>query len=273
MKPLVTIGIPTYHNEKTIEETIKSLLDQTFRDWVCVIADDSEDDKCITAVRELVGTDNRFEIIKNSERLGAAGNWNKVLNLCETEYFKLLCGDDVLASNAIRDEVSALESNSSAVMSCGRRDVISSKDKLILKERGLKTSKPIISGQEAIKRFICTGTNFFGEPSFVLFRTNILKKVNGFDNGWKYLIDVESYISVLCHGDLANVNSDLGAFRISSKSWSANLAKSQRTETFQAIDFAKVNCLEKVYPWDSGVGKIRAMLNTVARRLIFRFLA
>ena len=273
MKPQVTVGIPTYNNENTVEETIRSLMAQNFRDWVCIIADDSEDDRCIAAIRTLVSTDNRFTVIKNSQRLGAAGNWNKVLNLCETEYFKLLCADDVLAPTAIEDEVSALESNSNAVMSCGRRDIVNSAGKLLFRDRGLRTAKAKISGHDAIKKFVRTGTNYFGEPSFVLFRTKILKLESGFDSDWKYLIDVESYISVLSRGDLVNVDRNLGSFRISSESWSANLSRSQRAETFQAIDFAKTICEKEIHPWDSSLGKIRATINTVFRRMIFRFLA
>ena len=52
MTPKVSIITPSYNSSEFIEETIKSVLDQTFQDWEWLITDDKS-------------SDNTAEIIKN----------------------------------------------------------------------------------------------------------------------------------------------------------------------------------------------------------------
>ena len=81
---IVSIGIPTFNNAETVAETIYSLQAQSFTEWECIITDDSDSNRTIFAVKEAIGCDLRFTVIKNSQRLGAAENWNKTLSsICQ----------------------------------------------------------------------------------------------------------------------------------------------------------------------------------------------
>jgi len=273
MSHLVTIGIPMFDNQSTVSQTISSLREQSFEDWTCVICDDSENSATITAARIAIGDDTRFQIFDNDERLGAAANWNKTLNQATSKYFKLLCADDVLESEALATEVAGLESDDSVVMTCGRRNIIDSRGKTIIKDRGLSGKMRKISGQRATNKFVTTGTNFFGEPSFVLFRTDALISAGGFNSEWSYLIDVISYLDVLQIGDLQFLDRNLGSFRISQTSWSANLSNQQKSETFRAIDYGSNLDKGSIDLFGRYRGKIRAFSNSQARRLVFKYLA
>ena len=44
-KPLVSVCIPTYNNEDTIEETVSSVLRQTWKNLELVIVDDGSSDR------------------------------------------------------------------------------------------------------------------------------------------------------------------------------------------------------------------------------------
>jgi len=267
--PPITIGIPTFNNHETITQTIDSLKAQTFANWECFITDDSEDYLTFEAVRLAVADDPRFTLIKNPQRLGAAANWNKCLYLASGQYFKLLCADDVLEESALELQLGALSDHAGSVLCTGRRDIINSVGKVLIKDRGLRSENMEIEKAEAVRNFIRAGTNIFGEPSFALFQTQVLRDAGGFDNRWNYLIDVISYLRVLDHGSLVVVDANLGQFRVSSTSWSAALANQQRSEVLSCIDFVADLASSDVKPFEVLVGKFKATINSYGRRIIF----
>ena len=268
----ITIGLPTYNNSETIGETIHSLKSQTFHDWECFVTDDSTSEETVDAARLAIAGDLRFTLIKNEVRLGAAGNWNKTLGMAKGKYFKLLCADDILMSDALQIQMQALEDHPESVLCTGRRSVINSKGRVLFKDRGLNSRSKSISNELVAHRFLRSGSNFFGEPSFALYRTQELRSVGGFDANWSYLIDVISYLNILNYGNLSPVTENLGSFRVSSTSWSANLSKQQRKEALKCLDFAFDLDYVRANRFDLWLGKISATLSSFIRRAIFKFL-
>ena len=268
----ISIGIPTYNNSETIAQTISSLKSQTFQNWECFVTDDSLSDETMDAARSAIADDPRFTLIKNGVRSGAAGNWNKTLSLATAKYFKLLCADDVLVPDALQIQWQMLEDHPESVLCTGRRSIINSSGKMLIKDRGLNSQSDSISNEVAARRFLRSGSNFFGEPSFALYRTKALRGAGGFNADWSYLIDVVSYLSVLEHGDFSPVSENLGSFRISSTSWSATLAKQQRKEALKCLDFAFDLAYVRANRFDLLSGKLSATFSSFARRAMFRFL-
>ncbi len=269
----VTVGIPMFNDFKTIQDTIHSLLNQTYKDWYCYISDDSSDEKTYLAAIDAIGSDSRFTVIRNPLRLGPAGNWNSLVNLCESEYFKLLHADDLLSPSALQVQIDALDREPSAVLCTGRRNIINSSSRVILRNKGLRAKNDSITNESIANNFIRTGSNFLGEPSFAMFRTSSLKAVGGFSSEWSYLIDVATYLMVLRSGKCVHVSDNLGAFRISKGSWSSRLGKSQWNESCRCIDFALSENYSTATRFEAMIGKSRSLIASVIRRAIFRFLS
>ena len=68
-KPLVSVCIPTYNNEDTIEETVSSVLRQTWKNLELVIVDDGSSDRTYELVTELAAEDKRIRLYRNGEIL------------------------------------------------------------------------------------------------------------------------------------------------------------------------------------------------------------
>ena len=77
MEPLVSVCIPAYNNEGTIEETVRSVLAQTYNNLELVVVDDCSTDR--TAALAEAFTDARVRVVRNEKNLGMAGNWNKCI--------------------------------------------------------------------------------------------------------------------------------------------------------------------------------------------------
>lgn len=95
-KALVSIIIPAYRRPNLFCYTLNSIINQKlFSDFQIIIADDSGDmaDEYEKIVRE--NADPRIRYYKNSERLGWY-NWNRLLELADTEWVCMVHDDDVL---------------------------------------------------------------------------------------------------------------------------------------------------------------------------------
>lgn len=227
---LVTVLIPTFRSRELVPETLSSLKGQTGVEWDCVVSDDASDDGTMDTVRDVVGDDVRFRLVEQPRRLGAVGNWNAALAHARGEFVKLLCNDDLLYPGTLAEQAHLLAAAPTAVMATSRRDAVDRYGRTLARARGMKPAGGVVEGATALRSFVRTGTNLFGEPSFVLFRTDALRAAGGFTDG-QYLTDVSSYAAILQRGGLVIAPSPGGAFRVHSASWTAALRQGQGRDT------------------------------------------
>ena len=62
-KPLVTIITSTFNSEKYIEETIKSVINQTYTNWEWIIVDDCSDDSTKDLIAKYEEKDTRIKLV------------------------------------------------------------------------------------------------------------------------------------------------------------------------------------------------------------------
>jgi hypothetical protein len=124
-----------------------------------------------------------------------------------------------------------MEAFPSASMAISKRDIITPSGKVLFKSRGCtKLNEGIVDGRVALRTSIRSGTNIFGEPAVVLFERQTMLNCLPWNDSPPFLLDIQFYSKVLNeHAVVVSVES-LGAFRVSSSSWSFRLAKSQRAE-------------------------------------------
>lgn len=61
MKPKITIAIPTYNRVDVLVPCLRSLQQQTMRDFICIVLDDGSTDETPQAVQAIVADDARFQ--------------------------------------------------------------------------------------------------------------------------------------------------------------------------------------------------------------------
>ena len=104
MKPLVSILIPAFNAERTIEATIQSAISQTWHPKEIIVIDDGSTDKT-AQVAQSFGT--RIKLVSNSNQ-GASAARNKAFSLCSGDYIQWLDADDVLQSDKIERQLASL---------------------------------------------------------------------------------------------------------------------------------------------------------------------
>ncbi|MBC7439401.1 MAG: glycosyltransferase family 2 protein [Flavobacterium sp.] len=92
---LVSIIIPLFNQEKFLNETLESVLSQTYSNWECLVIDDGSTDNSAEIAKKWVGNDKRFKyFFKNNSGVSAARNFG--LKNAKGDYIQFLDSDDFL---------------------------------------------------------------------------------------------------------------------------------------------------------------------------------
>lgn len=123
---MVSVIIPAHNVERYIEVTLKSVLDQTFRDFeIIVVNDGSTDDTESVAKRVLKGGDIPFRVISQTNKgVSVARNMGMVYS--KGRYIKFLDADDILKADGLGILVEVCEKNDLAFC-FGKQDVVDRK--------------------------------------------------------------------------------------------------------------------------------------------------
>ena len=83
---MISIIIPYCNKKNYIEQTIASILDQTFKDFEILIIYDDEKKRDLNFLENLIKIDNRIKLIINEKNLGAGESRNKGIKLANGEF-------------------------------------------------------------------------------------------------------------------------------------------------------------------------------------------
>jgi len=120
--PIVSIIIPNYNLGQYLGETLRSVQEQTFQDWECLIIDNGSRDNSLEVVSDYCAKDPRFvsEVIK--ENIGVAAARNRGLDLTKGKYILFLDADDLIEPEYMAQAVSALDKDPSLNIVYGKAE-------------------------------------------------------------------------------------------------------------------------------------------------------
>jgi glycosyltransferase involved in cell wall biosynthesis len=116
--------MPVYNGECFLEDTLDSLVDQTFQDWELIISDNASTDGTEEICRSYVAGDPRIRYVRNGRNLGIASNFNRVFGLARGEYFKLATADDLCDRTLVTKCVAILDERPEVVLCYGKTMLI-----------------------------------------------------------------------------------------------------------------------------------------------------
>jgi len=113
-KPLVSIIIPTYNRAHLINETLNSVLDQTYTHWECIVIDDDSIDNTAKTVTAYCNKDKRFQYHQrpNNRPKGANACRNYGFELSKGDYINWFDGDDIMLPLKLEVQIKELHNSS-----------------------------------------------------------------------------------------------------------------------------------------------------------------
>ncbi|WP_158655138.1 glycosyltransferase family 2 protein [Flavivirga eckloniae] len=127
MMPFFSVIIPLYNKEDHIKGTIKSVLNQEFKDFEVIIVNDGSTDESLKKIETLI--DNRFKII-NQDNQGVSHARNIGIAESKGSYIALLDADDFWYENHLSDLKKLIKRFPEAGLFCNNYE-ISYNNKLI----------------------------------------------------------------------------------------------------------------------------------------------
>lgn len=91
---LVSIITPTYNSSRFIERTIKSIQDQTFKNWELLITDDCSTDNTINIIQNFIKNDDRIRLFQLRKNAGAGIARNNSIREAKGRYIAFCDSDD-----------------------------------------------------------------------------------------------------------------------------------------------------------------------------------
>lgn len=109
--PLVSIITPLFNGEGFIEETIKSVISQSYGNWEMIIVDDCSMDNGPKIVENYVNGEKRIKLIRLAENGGGAVARNRSIKEAKGKYIAFLDSDDIWYPEKLEKQVKFMEEN------------------------------------------------------------------------------------------------------------------------------------------------------------------
>lgn len=210
MEVKVTIVTPSYNQGQFIEETILSVLNQTYKNIQYIIVDGGSTDNTMEVVEKY---HNQIDIIIHEKDKGQADAINKGFKLANGVLVGWINSDDILYPDCVEHIVELYNKKSDgAIYYSSYNDSI---DKYGNK---LSTYKRLIPDKQHL---LNTNYDIIQQASF--YKHDIVKQINYLEANLHYCMDLDLWLRLLNHGPIYSCNTQpLGAFRIWEESKTTN---------------------------------------------------
>ncbi|MEP3387669.1 MAG: glycosyltransferase family 2 protein [Reichenbachiella sp.] len=108
---LVSIITPVFNIETFLNETIQSVVNQTYLYWELILIDDCSADSSPDIIRTWASKDQRIKPIFLNENVGAGNARNHGLDKAKGQYLAFLDSDDIWLEDKLRKQLDIFENN------------------------------------------------------------------------------------------------------------------------------------------------------------------
>ena len=170
--PLVSILTPAYNEEKDLAQCIESVLTQTYTNWDYLIVNNQSTDRTLAIAEEYARTDERIRVHTNREFLPVMGNFNTAFRQIspQAKYCKVVGGDDWIYPRCLESLVAVGERYPSAAI-IGAYSIYGE----MIEPVGPPFPTELVPGSEACANYLMGKPYFFGTPTTLLYRSDIVR--------------------------------------------------------------------------------------------------
>jgi len=192
---LVSVILPVYNRHKYLGLAIDSVLNQTYKNWELIIADDASD----IATRECLETYSHHPQIKinfNSTNLGLFPNLNKAIKQISGTYIILLCSDDFLLPECLETSIKLVQEYPDTGLLLSPVKVIDaegnnlSSPAIYYYERFAPQPSQVLNPHQTLPLLLQYGS-INGNLTGIFFKRELYEQVGGFREDWYHAADWE----------------------------------------------------------------------------------
>lgn len=182
--PKISVLMPVYNGSEYLQESIDSILHQTYTDFEFIIIDDASTDGTWEILKLNSQRDDRIRLLQNSENLGLIKTLNKGIDAALGKYIARQDADDISMLNRFEREIDILESQPDCVMVSSDIQVVQNSSKKVI-ETLKRSCKP------EIVAWYLLFYNHVGGHSQVMYRRDSVLALGGYSEAQPHIEDYE----------------------------------------------------------------------------------
>ena len=200
--PKVSVIIPTYNSGSFLDEAIKSIQSQTFRDLEILIVNDGSTDSSSEIIYALASEDPRIKVI-NKQNSGIVDSINIGIEKTDSEYICRMDADDISLQQRIELQIQAMSEKRNTVV-CGSN---------IIKFGAYSQRTYYPLSNSACKTTLLIN-NCFAHPATMIRRSALDGIGNPYKQEYLYAEDYKLWSEISSKGDFLNIPTPLLRYRI-----------------------------------------------------------
>lgn len=197
----IYVAIPVYNGARTIEHTLRNILEQTYDDFTVLVYDDGSTDQTEGIVRDIARADSRILTIRGDKNRGRGVARNRLLQAARDGIIAWQDADDTWRPTKLAEQLAFYQELSEMGFDQNRCVVLSTFDKTVIRD-----------GKEIVTTYVPPTTynipyifgNSYGKCPFQLQatfgRASIYLDAGGFDARLNWAEDLDIVLKVITSG-------------------------------------------------------------------------
>lgn len=118
MKDLISVIIPIYNKEKYLDNCLKSIINQSYKEIEIILINDGSTDSSEEICKRYKSKDNRIKLISTENR-GAASARNTGIENAVGKYFSFIDADDYIENTFYETMLDLIKTHNAQIAECG----------------------------------------------------------------------------------------------------------------------------------------------------------
>jgi len=234
--PIISVLMSAFNAEKYIEETIDSVLNQSFKNFEFIIINDGSTDT--TEKKILSYKDSRIRFFNNKKNIGLTKSLNRGLKIAKAKYVARIDADDLLTKDYLKKKLEFFKKNKDIAIIGSWVEVIDQNSKKI-KIIKYNLDPVIIKWSMILKNQIAHSSAFFVK--------DIIIKEGAYKEIYRYSQDFDLWFSVSRKNRIINIPQPIVKYRVHKNSISLDFKKSKKQrKIIKEIIFNNINYYFKI---------------------------
>ena len=229
---LVSIIMPAFNSELFIEESIQSVVEQSYSNWELIIIDDGSTDNTSTLINTYKKIDKRIRHYKQINK-GPAAARNNGIKRAKGKYITFLDSDDMYLKNGISLLVNEIDHYDRIALIYA--DLILLNEKNQMQDRFV--SEPLEKPQ-LYHQFLFSNPII---PSSIIVRKELLLSLGGFNENYPFIEDYDLWLRIIEIAEIGKLNEKVCIRRLDS-----NIHKYNGSKLRYYHDLARYTFLKRI---------------------------
>jgi glycosyltransferase involved in cell wall biosynthesis len=257
--PSISVLLSCYNGARWLDDAIKSVLNQTFKDFEFLLVDDGSTDNSLEIINIFAKIDPRIVVISKINT-GLADSLNVGIQQARGEWIARLDADDISEPTRLEKQLEFVQKNPEVVLL--------GTGLMLINEKGIPVKSFRYPGDHSslLKKLYTSGK--FPAHSSAFFRTSVVRSIGGYRPRIRRAQDRDLWLRLSEVGQLASIDEPLVKIRRHSEQVSHEAAgRRQKTDSRVAIISYWLRCFDSSDPVSADNLVFNSFYSWVAERL------